>query len=396
MEKQVTNVLLPDSLASLATLAYARYSAIRTYPASGASVMLPLTPANNYTATVLFCGGQNLQAEAFNPSQYNIASYPADTSCVSITPDLSTKWTTKVATLPEGRTMGNFILLPDGTIFLANGGRLGTAGYGTEDWTLGDSYATSPILQPLIYDPATRKFTRTGMGSTTIPRLYHSTAVLLPDGAVLIAGSNPHPDYTINTQYPTEYRTERFYPSYYASPRPEPSGLLSEIGYGGWYFNVSLSATDLANGGEAAVNSTKVVIIRTGFSTHGLNMGQRLIELDSTYTYDASSGSAILHVAQLPPNPAVLAPGPAVIHVVVGGVPSVGRMIMVGSGRIGVQGVQEVVSLPEVVVVPVPTSAGPGATGTPKVGSKGAAGRGASVSSVMVVLGLGLGAMAML
>lgn len=29
----------------------------RTYPASGSSALLPLTVANNYTATFLFCGG---------------------------------------------------------------------------------------------------------------------------------------------------------------------------------------------------------------------------------------------------------------------------------------------------------------------------------------------------
>ena len=30
------------------------------YPASGASAILPLTPANNYTATILGCGGINM------------------------------------------------------------------------------------------------------------------------------------------------------------------------------------------------------------------------------------------------------------------------------------------------------------------------------------------------
>lgn len=39
--------------------------AVRTYPASAATMMLPLTPANNWTATILFCGGSNVQ-----PSQY--------------------------------------------------------------------------------------------------------------------------------------------------------------------------------------------------------------------------------------------------------------------------------------------------------------------------------------
>lgn len=34
--------------------------AVRVYPASGGSAMLPLTPANNYTATIIFCGGSNI------------------------------------------------------------------------------------------------------------------------------------------------------------------------------------------------------------------------------------------------------------------------------------------------------------------------------------------------
>jgi hypothetical protein len=33
--------------------------AVRVYPASAASTMLPLTPANNYQATLLFCGGSS-------------------------------------------------------------------------------------------------------------------------------------------------------------------------------------------------------------------------------------------------------------------------------------------------------------------------------------------------
>ena len=31
--------------------------AVRTYPASAGTAMLPLTPGNNWTATILFCGG---------------------------------------------------------------------------------------------------------------------------------------------------------------------------------------------------------------------------------------------------------------------------------------------------------------------------------------------------
>lgn len=65
------------------------------------------------------------------------------------------------------------------------------------------------------------------------------------------------------------YRVERFYPLYYSKRRPEPSGLLSQLGYGGSYFNVTLSADDLS-GNVSTIAKAKVVIIRPGFSTHAL------------------------------------------------------------------------------------------------------------------------------
>jgi len=75
-------------------------------------------------------------------------------------------------------------------------------------------------------------------------------------------------------------------------------------------------------------------------------MGQRFVQLDSSYTGN-EDGSAVLSVAQLPPNPAILAPGPALLFVVVNGVPSVGQHIMVGSGKIENQAVGETPILPQ-------------------------------------------------
>lgn len=39
-------------------------------------------------------------------------------------------------------------------------------------------------------------------------------------------------------------------------------------------------------------------------------MGQRFVQLDSSYTGN-TDGSGVIHVSQLPPNPAILVPGPA-------------------------------------------------------------------------------------
>lgn len=79
---------------------------------------------------------------------------------------------------------------------------------------------------------------------------------------------------------------------------------LTERVDGGDYFNVTLSASDLFNV-PININKTRAVIMRTGFSTHTMNMGQRHVELETSFT-TTDDGGGILHVAQLPPNPAIL------------------------------------------------------------------------------------------
>src|SRR5258708_100703 len=80
--------------------------------------------------------------------------------------------------------------------------------------------------------------------------------------------------------FPTEYRTEKFYPWYYNLLHPQPTGLPSHLGYGGNYFNVGLSGVSLLGlSKNVAVRSVRAVIIQTGFSTHGINMGQHYLQL---------------------------------------------------------------------------------------------------------------------
>jgi len=97
--------------------------AVRVYPASAAAVMLPLTPANNYTQTILFCGGSNTSFAGSTDagSGYNVTADPADTSCVRITPVAANPVYEDDDSLPEGRSMGQLIYLPTGEMWLGNG-----------------------------------------------------------------------------------------------------------------------------------------------------------------------------------------------------------------------------------------------------------------------------------
>lgn len=83
-------------------------------------------------------------------------------------------------------------------------------------------------------------------------------------------------------------------------------------------------------------------------------MGQRYVQLASTYTAYQSNNTAVLQVSQLPPNPAIIAPGPALIFVVVNGVPSIGMQVMLGSGQLGNQTILAASSLPTSTMVQDP------------------------------------------
>lgn len=123
------------------------------------------------------------------------------------------------------------------------------------------------------------------------------------------------------------------------------------------------------------------------------NMGQRYVQLRSTYDVN-SDGSATLHVSQLPPNPAILAPGPAFIYVVVKGVPSIGAMVMIGNGQLGNQPIANSPSLPgktPVIVQKTETASEMGSVAGGKVSAKkNNSPRSASISFSNVVALVGL------
>lgn len=111
--------------------------------------------------------------------------------------------------MPINRVMGDMINLPNGEVLIINGAQNGFQGWGK---------ARNPVLNPVSYNPwgaAGKRFTT--LAKTTIPRMYHSTASLLSDGRILVAGSNTHQFYTYNDAFPTELRVEAFSPPYLAT-----------------------------------------------------------------------------------------------------------------------------------------------------------------------------------
>ncbi|KAF9039008.1 copper radical oxidase [Hymenopellis radicata] len=335
----------------------------RVYPASGGVAMLPLTPENNYTPTILFCGGTDMPDYAWGNYSWpfiDTFNYPASKDCQRITPqpeDGSSGVYEQDEDMLEGRTMGQFIILPTGKLLMVNGGINGTAGYSektleTQSWAdmpFGMSLASDPAFTPAIYDPTAEigsRWSREGLDASKIPRLYHSSAILLPDASVLIGGSNPNVDVNLTTYYPTTYALEIFYPPYFsASVRPTFTGAPTTLSYGGAYFDLTISKDSYSGKSNDAAARATCVVVRGGWTTHAMNMGQKFLQLNNTYTVN-DDGSIVLHCSQMPPNSNIFQPGPALLFVTVNDIPSNGTHVIVGSGSIETQPTSDVKALP--------------------------------------------------
>lgn len=190
----------------------------------------------------------------------------------------------------------NATLLPDGTV-LATGGT-SFSGFNNE---------TGPVLAAEIWDPAT------GWWSTVarmqVPRLYHSTALLLPDGRVLSAGGGngggtDHPD------------SEIYSPPYlFKGPRPTIRSVVSRVGYGQRFL---IWTPD-------AANITRVTLVRLSSVTHSFNQNQRFNELSGTIER-VSSGVYV----RAPSSSNECPPGHYMLFILNGsGVPSTARIIQI-------------------------------------------------------------------
>lgn len=119
--------------------------------------------------------------------------------------------------------------LPDGTYMIMNGAGSGVAGFGL---------ASDPLHTANLYDPTQPLNARMSILNTTIvDRLYHSEAILLPDGRVLVSGSDPE-----DPRFPQEYRVEVYVPPYLTSGFEQPSFTISNAD---WSYGeqVSISVT---------------------------------------------------------------------------------------------------------------------------------------------------------
>lgn len=268
----------------------------RTYPLEGTGVIMPMYPPYSAHATFMACGGSA-----------NGAAYAID-NCVSTRPeDDNPIWV--IERMPSQRVMSCITALPDGTYLILNGAKEGVAGFGL---------ATDPNYQAVLYDPSKDVNQRMSiMASTIVARLYHSESILLPDGRVMVSGSNPE-----DGTHPEEYRVEVFNPPYALNGLPAPSFTITNQD---WSYTQSYTIT--ANIPSGNLGGVRVSMMAAVSSTHGNSMGQRTLFLTVGCAGAANAATCTL-VA--PPTAHVAPPGWYQIFVLDGPTPGKANWIRIG------------------------------------------------------------------
>jgi hypothetical protein len=202
--------------------------------------------------------------------------------------------------MARGRQWANSTVLPNGRVLVTGGTEFGNS-----------EASGNPVREPQIWDPVAGWFSPGPPANQ--PRVYHSTSLLLPNGAVLTGGGGGVID------YPTHRNVEVYYPPYLFAPG---GGLAARPRV------LSMNARKFSHGGpikaEVDDSISKAALIGLGSVTHGFDMGQRFIPV----TFSVS-GSRIEFNA---PGDTIAPPGYYLLFVTNwNGVPSRGVIVAIGA-----------------------------------------------------------------
>ena len=274
-------------------------------------------PYRDYGSAVMYAPGQVLVMGGGDP--------PTNTAEVIDLNQPSPTWRA-VAPMAVARRQLNATLLPDGTVLVTGG----TRGNGFNNTGLDEFGLPNPVYAAELWEPPTGgtpggRWTTLASSSLSIPRVYHSTAVLLPDTRVLIMGGNG------NLQ-----RTSEIYspPYLFKGARPTiGSELPNFVAYGQTFVvPVTSDVTQIA----------KVTMLRLSSVTHAFNMSQYINtwtkgSIPSTLTFSQVAGGLNLvapsaAAVESSTAPAVAPPGPYMLFILnESGVPSDAKIVKVGS-----------------------------------------------------------------
>ncbi|XP_057522776.1 aldehyde oxidase GLOX1-like [Amaranthus tricolor] len=244
----------------------------RSYPSSGSAVLLPLRKLEmglKVEAEVLICGGApNGSYLKAHVNQF----LPALNTCARINiNDPKPIWV--METMPMSRVMSDMLILANGDILIINGARSGCAGW---------EFARDPILSPVVYHPNNSPGSRFEMQNPSqISRMYHSSAILLRDGRILVGGSNPHKydQFGPNVLYPTDLTLEAFLPPYLDPNKVDIRPVIVSPDSGSKIHYEEVLEIKFTITGLVDPSAIQVTMLNPPFNTHSFSMSQRLLVL---------------------------------------------------------------------------------------------------------------------
>ncbi len=238
----------PPGKWNLATNAYQKVPGLpkKALRDEGMSVMLP--PAQDQRVLILG-GGRTLSSIAATSS-----------AAIAYLGKASPRYKA-TQSMDTAKLYVSAVILPDSTV-LETGGAAS-----------GQDNGSTPVFSTQIFDPKTDTWSKAA--THKVPRVYHSSALLLPDGRVATFGGNPTGSF--------EMRIEIYTPQYLetGTPRPTIRSAPTEIHYGA---NYSISTSQ-----ASALKSA--VLVRPGSTTHSSDSNQRLVDLPFTRTANGLSVS---------------------------------------------------------------------------------------------------------
>ena len=233
--------------------------------------------------------------------QYQDVAAIANARIITIGNAGSPATVTTIPNMAYARSFANAVILPDGT----------TGIFGGQSFPrlFADSDA---VLTPEIYDPATNTFKK--MAPNSIPRVYHSVALLLLDGTVFSGGGGLCGSCSTN-----HFDAQIFSPPYLfnsdgsSAVRPVINTVSTASAKVGTKFTVTTN-----------VAVTRFSLIRYGSATHALNTDQRRIPLRPTATRGTT------YTLTVPNDAGIAIPGYWMVFALnAAGVPSVAKSIKI-------------------------------------------------------------------
>ncbi len=179
-------------------------------------------------------------------------------------------------------------VLPNGKVLVTGG----TSGPGFNNYT-------TPVFAAEMWDPVQETWTT--MASAQMPRMYHSTLILLPDGRLVASGGN-------GLTQPEVYEP----PYLFAGPRPTITAAPASIGHQQTFFVETPNTASV----------TQVSLVSLASATHAFDHNQRFNRL--TFTPGTGGLNVVAPSANLAP------PGPYMLFILnSNGVPSVASMVRI-------------------------------------------------------------------